>query len=133
MQKDKYKEEIEQKLRSSKVEDILLWIKKSALRLGAKVVYSCLLLFYAFKRKDTPGWAKRNILAAIAYALAPLDLIPDLSPFFGLQDDIGVLGFCLVSVACYINEDVRNTAKGKLNEWFGEVPAEVLQQVDQKL
>ncbi len=87
---------------------------------GAKVVYVVLLLFYAYKRKDTPGWAKASILGSIAYFLSPIDFIPDLTPLLGFTDDLGVLLLSLTTVGMYINQDVKNKAKEKLSKWFSE-------------
>ena len=100
---------------------------------GTKVVYGVLLLFYAHKRPDTPVWAKRMVLGSLAYVLAPIDLIPDLSPFLGFTDDFGVLMFGLVSVAGYINEEVRANAKVKLCKWFGEVDPNDLIELENKI
>ncbi|MDV7402173.1 DUF1232 domain-containing protein, partial [Arthrospira platensis SPKY1] len=62
-----------------------LWnkIKRFAKAAGVKTVYSVLLLFYAFQRKETPAWAKNIILGALAYFISPLDFLPDLTPVFG--------------------------------------------------
>jgi uncharacterized membrane protein YkvA (DUF1232 family) len=100
---------------------------------GTKVVYGVLLLFYAHKRPDTPVWANRMVLGSLAYVLAPIDLIPDLSPFLGFTDDFGVLMFGLVSIAGYINEEVRANAKGQLYKWFGEVDPNDLIELENKI
>jgi uncharacterized membrane protein YkvA (DUF1232 family) len=112
-----------------------LWrkIARFARQMGVKVVYSALLLFYAFRRSDTPGWAKRIILGVLGYLLSPIDAIPDLSPFLGYTDDLGVLGFGLVTVAAYINDEVREKARQKLRDWFGNYDEEELKEVDEKL
>ncbi len=101
--------------------------------MGQKAVYSVLLLFFAFKRKDTPGWAKNIIIGAIGYFLSPLDSIPDLTPFLGLTDDFGVLSFGLVAIACYINDEVRADAKKTLSSFFDEVDEQMIAEVDQSL
>ena len=100
---------------------------------GVKVVYSALLLFYAYRRKETPSWAKHIILGTLGYLIAPIDAIPDLTPIIGYTDDIGVLSFGLVTVAAYINKDVKKNARARLNKWFGEVKEEDIADVDEKL
>ena len=102
-------------------------------RAGVQIVYSALLLFLAYKRKETPKWAKRIVLGALAYLLAPVDAIPDLSPFIGFTDDLGVLLFGLVSIAGYINDDIRQRAREILSQWVPKVNQEDLSEVDQKL
>ncbi len=108
-------------------------IGRLARQAGLKAVYSALLLFYAFKRKDTPGWAKNIILGTLGYLLAPFDSIPDLTPFLGFTDDLGVLSFGLVTIACYINDEVRIQARKKLREWFGEFELTELKEVEKML
>lgn len=112
-----------------------LWNKLSnyAKKAGIKTVYSVLLLFYAYRRKETPSWAKNIILGTLGYFLAPIDAIPDLSPIIGYTDDIGVLSFGLVTIAAYINKEVREKAKERLSKWFGEYDPKELEEVDKKL
>ena len=96
-------------------------------------IYSALLLFYAYRRKDTPGWAKRIVLGSLGYLLMPLDAIPDLSPLIGYTDDIGVLSFGLVTIAAYIDQDVRWSAREKLGKWFDHVDEKVISKIDGRL
>ena len=65
--------------------------------------------------------------------MAPIDSIPDLTPFLGYTDDIGVLSFGLVTIAAYINMDVKIDARKKLKDWFGQVDLESLKSVDAQL
>jgi uncharacterized membrane protein YkvA (DUF1232 family) len=99
---------------------------------GTQLVYAVLLLFFAHKRPDTPAWAKRMVLGSLAYVLAPIDLIPDLSPFLGFTDDFGVLMFGLVSIAGYINEDVKQSARNQLAKWFDRVDPQDLIELETK-
>jgi len=100
---------------------------------GLKVVYSVLLLFYAYRRKDTPGWAKRIVIGTLGYFIAFFDAIPDLTPIVGYTDDIGILSFGLVTVASYINDEVRSNAKEHLHKWFGDYAEDDLSEIDDKL
>ena len=100
---------------------------------GVKVTYSALLLYYAYERKDTPQWARNIILGSLAYLISPIDAIPDLTPFLGFTDDIGVLSFGLVTIACYIDNTVRENAKTKVHKYFKVVDEEDLMEVDAKL
>lgn len=108
-------------------------IQKYARRLGQGTVYTSLLLFYAYKRKDTPGWAKRIVLGALGYLLLPLDAVPDLSPLIGFTDDIGVLSFGLVTIAGYINTETRQQARRQIEDWFGACDEVALKKVDDRL
>lgn len=119
----------------SKFSELKFWslIKNSAKRLGAKTVYSALLLFYAYRRKETPTWAKRIVIGTLGYLVAPIDAIPDLAPFIGFTDDVGVLSFGLVTIAAFINEEVRTKAKEHLTKWVGEYNEEDIAEIDAKL
>ena len=65
---------------------------------GVKTVYAALLLFFAYRRKETPTWAKSIILGTLGYFLAPFDALPDLTPIIGYTDDLGVLSFGLATI-----------------------------------
>lgn len=112
---------------------LLKKIQHFAKQAGLKVVYSVLLLYYAYRRSDTPIWAKRIIIGVLGYFISPIDALPDLTPILGYTDDIGVLSFGLVAIAAYINDEVRNTARKKLSDWFGEINVEELSDVDRQL
>lgn len=101
--------------------------------IGIKAIYTVLLLFNAYQRKETPTWAKNIILGTLGYLLAPIDGIPDITPFLGFTDDMGVVSFGLVSIACYINEDVRKDARQQLSKWFDKYDEDALEEIDAKL
>jgi len=115
--------------------EIKLWskLKKFARQAGVKTVYTVLLLFYAYKRKDTPGWAKKLIIGVLGYFLAPIDAIPDLTPFIGLTDDFSLLSVGLVTIAGYVNKEVREQAREKLKAVFGEYDPNELVEIDKRL
>ncbi len=112
-----------------------LWrkIKRYGKQIGTKTIYSALLMYYAFQRKETPAWAKHIILGALGYLIAPIDGIPDLTPIIGYTDDIGILSFGLVTIAAYVNEEVRGKARKQLGQWFGQVNEEDLEAVEKQL
>lgn len=112
---------------------LLKKIQAFAKHAGLKVVYSVLLLYYAYRRKDTPYWAKRIIIGVLGYFIMPFDALPDLTPIIGYTDDIGVLSFGLVTIAAYVNNDVRIKARLKLRDWFGEFNVEELAEVDKQI
>ena len=111
----------------------LSFVSKRYKTVGSKSIYTGLLLFFAFRRDETPVWAKNIILGTLGYLITPIDGIPDLTPVLGYTDDIGVLSFGLVTIASYVNEDVRNKAKEKLSKWFPSFDQDELLEIDQKL
>ena len=100
---------------------------------GTRSVYTALLLYYAYERKDTPTWAKRVVLGALGYLLMPFDAVPDLTPVLGYTDDFAVLAAGLTTVAAYINEDVKRNARNKLAVWLPDSREEDLADIEKKL
>ncbi|MBA2942817.1 DUF1232 domain-containing protein [Paenibacillus sp. CGMCC 1.16610] len=95
-------------------------LKKGAKKAGSKVIYSCLLLYYAVESPRTPLKAKVQIYGTLGYLILPLDLIPDLLPIVGYVDDLSALGLALAVVAKNIDDDVKLKAKSKLRDFFGD-------------
>ncbi|MGE4319555.1 MAG: YkvA family protein [Deferribacterales bacterium] len=109
-------------------------LKEFAIKAGGSVVYAVLLLYYTMKLKEIPLKIKAVIMGALGYFILPLDVIPDAIPGAGFTDDLGVLVAAIVTVATYIDEEVRNTAKDKLKDWFGEDSVgEHIASIDEKL
>ena len=112
-----------------------LWekLKKFSKTAGVKVVYAVLLLFYAMKDKSVSVKSKLTIVAALGYFILPADAIFDLTPIIGFSDDLGVLLFALTQIASNITPEIREKAKGKLNDWFGEIDEKEIQELEDKL
>jgi uncharacterized membrane protein YkvA (DUF1232 family) len=91
-----------------------------AKRAGMEVVRKALQLFYVLRRPETPAWAKRTVIGALAYLVLPIDAIPDLLPLVGFTDDLAVITAALSTVAFYVNDDVRASANAKVEAWFGK-------------
>lgn len=118
-----------------KFSEVKLWkfLPAYAQRLGHKAVYSALLMYNAYCQPHTPHWAKSIILGALGYLLTPIDALPDLTPVLGFTDDLGILSFGLVTIACYVDDGIRAASKAKLNAWFKQVNQEDLHQIDRNL
>lgn len=99
-----------------------LWnkVKKYSKKVGSTAVYAILLLYFVLQKEDVPAKNKMIIIGALGYFISPIDLIPDAIPAVGYTDDIAVLLAALWQVAMYIDADVKNKAKEKLKDWFGE-------------
>lgn len=95
-------------------------VRKYAAKAGGKVIYNALLLYYALQSPDTPGWAKTVILGALGYFIAPIDIIPDVTPAVGFVDDLGVLIAAVATVAVCITPEMKSQAKRQLKDWFGD-------------
>lgn len=94
-------------------------VRRHGRRAGLDLIYSALVLYYAVQAPDTPDWARRTIYGALGYLIFPADAIPDMLPG-GYVDDLGVIAFALGAVAMQIDDDVKNQARSKLRDWFGD-------------
>ena len=93
-------------------------LKKFAKKAGSSVVYAVLLLYYT-QKPEVPKKTKVVIIGALGYFILPVDLIPDMMLGVGFTDDLGALGIALFQVAMYIDDDIKQKAKMKLADWFG--------------
>lgn len=63
---------------------LLARLKERASRLKAETY----ALYLAARHPGTPWYAKLLVAAVVAYALSPIDLIPDFVPILGYLDDL---------------------------------------------
>ena len=92
-------------------------------------------VFLALKDKDTPVIAKMLAAIAVAYALSPVDLIPDFIPVLGYIDDVILLPTLVAITVKLIPKDVwvRCQAEsenmwenGKPKKWYFAIPIVML-------
>jgi len=105
-------------------------LKKFAKKAGSSVVYAVLLLYYTLQKPTVPARSKAIIIGALGYFILPFDLIPDLAIGVGYTDDLGALGVALLQVVMYIDDEVKQKAKEKLKNWFGDADTS---EIDKKL
>lgn len=65
---------------------------------------------------ETPRAVRWTLLAALAYFIAPADLVPDVMPIVGWTDDAGVLAAAIALVGRHISDEHREKAKETLKE-----------------
>lgn len=103
--------------------DIKAHIKQSQAGIAA--------LFIALRKKQTPWYAKAVAGFAIAYALSPLDLIPDFIPVLGYLDDLIILPLLIflairlipgrIMEECQF-EAKQNLLQSNIKKWYFAVP-----------
>lgn len=107
--------------------DMSINIKERAVKLKSDIP----AVFIAMKDKDTPVIAKVFAGLAVAYALSPIDLIPDFIPVLGYLDDVLILPALVALTIKYIPKDVwersRKAAEGmwkdgKPKKWYYAIP-----------
>lgn len=88
-------------------------------------------VFIAMKKKETPIVAKIIAVFIVAYALSPIDLIPDFIPVLGYIDDIILLPALVALTIRMIPSDVFDTyrkeaeglwSSGKPKKWYFGLP-----------
>jgi len=92
-------------------------------------------LFLALKHKETPLSAKILAIITVAYALSPIDLIPDFIPVIGYLDDLIILPLLITWTIKLIPSEVMEECRkqsegmwdnGKPKKWYYAVPIVLL-------
>ena len=88
-------------------------------------------VFLSLKSKDTPLIAKILAVITIAYALSPIDLIPDFIPVLGYLDDLIILPVLdALTIRCIPKDTFERYRKeaegmwqnGKPKKWYFAIP-----------
>ena len=68
-----------------------LWCKLE--KVGKKISFARdVMALYRYMKDSFVSWHRKAIvIAALIYFISPIDSIPDLTPFFGYLDDLGVI------------------------------------------
>ena len=66
----------------------------------------CHALYFAARDPRTPWYVKAFAAGIAAYALSPIDLIPDFIPVLGILDDVVLLPLAIVAVLKLIPAEV---------------------------
>ncbi len=70
-------------------------------------------LYLAARDPRTPWYAKGLVLLVVAYALSPIDLIPDFIPVLGYLDDLLIVPAGIALALTMIPRDVMQEAREK--------------------
>ena len=88
-------------------------------------------VFLALKDKKTPWYAKVLAALTVAYALSPIDIVPDFIPVLGYLDDLIILPALVALTVKFIPRDVfaqyREQAgmmwqDGQPKKWYYAIP-----------
>ena len=106
-------------------------LKKRANRLKSDIP----AVFLALKAKETPWYAKVCAAITVAYALSPIDLVPDFIPVLGYLDDVILLPLLVALTVKFIPKETfqkyREKAEGmwengKPKKWYFAIPIVVV-------
>ncbi|MGL4534286.1 MAG: YkvA family protein [Fusobacteriaceae bacterium] len=124
---NKYEKELESGKYNKKYSNQSFWKKiKSIIKIvGAKGIYSALLLYYVLQKDSVSKADKMIIIGALGYFISLIDIIPDFIPIVGYGDDITVLGLAVLKIAKHIDSEIKSQAKEKIKLWFSLSEAEI--------
>ena len=77
-----------------------------------------LALWLALKRPEVSVWAKVIAFVAVAYALSPIDLIPDFIPVLGYLDDLIIVPVLVWLALKLIHIEVIKQSREQAAEWI---------------
>lgn len=73
------------------------------------------LLYLAYKHPKTPWYAKVLAAMVVAYALSPIDLVPDFIPVIGYLDDLLIIPGGIALAIKLIPKDIMEECGEKIN------------------
>ena len=71
------------------------------------------ILYLAYRDPRVPWYAKALMLVIVAYALSPIDLIPDFIPVLGYVDDLIIVPAGIFLALKMIPKEVLDECRGK--------------------
>lgn len=91
-------------------------IRKWARRIKSDII----VLWFARKHPDTPFLAKVLCVLAVAYALSPIDLIPDFIPVLGYLDDVLLVPGLIWLALRLLPPQVLQQCRVQAGEWISK-------------
>ncbi|MEM9574373.1 MAG: YkvA family protein [Pseudomonadota bacterium] len=89
-------------------------VKKAAKSVPAMEEF--IAAYYCAMDKETPAKVRGTLLAALAYFVLPLDMLPDFIAGFGFTDDVAVILAAVSAVRGNITDAHRAAAREHLTE-----------------
>lgn len=77
-----------------------------------------LALWFSLKHPQMPFGAKAIAFFTVAYALSPIDLIPDFIPVLGLLDDLILIPVLMWLTIKLTPSEVLNRSRQQAQEWM---------------
>ncbi|MDM9559282.1 YkvA family protein [Bordetella petrii] len=85
---------------------------------AARLKRDALTLWFAARHPRTPWYAKALAAFVVAYALSPIDLIPDFIPVLGLVDDALLLPALIWLAVRLTPADVLAACRAEAAQWL---------------
>lgn len=89
---------------------------KSLRERARQVKIDLIALSLATRDPRTPWYAKLIVAGCVAYALSPVDIVPDFIPVIGLIDDLIFIPIALALAVRFIPEEVLAECRARAGE-----------------
>ena len=87
---------------------------------ASRIKRDAVTLWFAYRHPGTPWFAKALAAFVVAYALSPIDLIPDFIPVLGYVDDVLLLPALIALNIRLIPADVLQECRAQADRWMKE-------------
>jgi uncharacterized membrane protein YkvA (DUF1232 family) len=78
------------------------------------------MLWFACRDPRTPWWLKALAMFVVAYALSPIDLVPDFIPVLGFVDDVLLLPVLIWFIVRQLPEVIVQDCRLQAEAWMAE-------------
>lgn len=93
-------------------------IRDSVSQWARRIKRDAVMLWFARRHPDTPFFAKALCFLAVAYALSPIDLIPDFIPVLGYLDDALLLPALIWLAVRLLPTHVIDSCRTQADQWL---------------
>lgn len=87
------------------------------------------MLWFACRDPRTPRWIKALAFFVVAYALSPIDLVPDFIPVLGFLDDVILLPVLIWLIVRHLPEHIALDCRQQADVWMAERKAKPVSRV----
>jgi len=87
---------------------------------ACRIKRDAITLWFARSHAATPWYAKAMGGFVVAYALSPIDLIPDFIPVLGYLDDVILLPILIWLTVRMLPQEVLEESRQKAEQWIAE-------------
>lgn len=86
------------------------------------------MLWFACRDSRTPWWLKGLAFFVVAYALSPIDLVPDFIPVLGFLDDVILLPVLIWFIVRQLPLHIARDCRRQADDWMNERQAKPVSQ-----
>lgn len=87
---------------------------------AGRIKRDTLMLWFAQRHPDTPLLARALCFFAVAYALSPIDLVPDFIPVLGYLDELVLLPAMIWLAVRLLPAAVVEACRARAEQWMRE-------------